>query len=68
MDEDGYVYVSDAGNQRIVQFSKTGEFIRQLLGTDAMHMDDLRSLYVDEVTEELFFINGSGLYLARLPS
>ena len=68
MDEDGYVYIADAGNQRIVQFSKTGEFIRQLLGTDAMHMNDLRSLYVDEATEELFFINASGLYLARLPS
>jgi len=67
LDEDGYVYVADAGNQRIVQFSKTGEFIGQFQDRDSTHMDDLRSVFVEETEKKLFLINGNKLYLAHLP-
>ncbi len=67
MDEDGYVYVADAGNQRIVQFSKTGEFLRQYLGGDSSYMNDLRGIFVDEVEKQLFLLNGKKLYVTHLP-
>jgi hypothetical protein len=67
MDEDGYVYVADAGNQRVVQFSKAGEFIRQLRSRDPTYMNGLRTLFVDEEEKKLFLINGSKLYLVMLP-
>jgi hypothetical protein len=68
MDEEGYVYVADAGNSRIVQLSKTGEFIRQLQVAEPAQLDGLKGIYVDESQKELFFVNGKGLYLATLPS
>ncbi len=67
MDEDGYVYVADAGNQRVVQFSKTGEFLRQYLSGDSSHMNDLRGIFVDEAEKQLFLLNGKKLYVAHLP-
>jgi hypothetical protein len=67
MDEDGYVYVADAGNQRIVQFSKTGEFVRQYLSGDPSYMNDLRGIFVDEVEKQLFLLNGKKLYVAHFP-
>lgn len=67
MDEDGYVYVADAGNQRIVQFSKTGQFVRQYLSEDPSHMNDLRDIYVEEAEKRLFLLNGKKLYVAHLP-
>jgi len=67
MDEDGYVYVADAGNQRIVQFSKAGDFIQQFVGPGADSMDALASLAVDETQKKLFLINDNKLYLWNLP-
>ncbi len=67
MDEGGYVYVADAGNQRIVQLSKAGEFIRQFRARDAKNMRDLRGLFVDEEQKQLFLTDGSKLYLVSLP-
>jgi len=67
MDEDGYVYFADAGNQRVVQFSKGGEFIRQLRSSDATNMNDLRNVFVDEAAQKLFLLNGNKLYVVQLP-
>jgi len=67
MDEDGYVYVADAGNQRIVQFSKAGDFIQQFVGPDASSMDALKSLAVDETQKKLYLINDNKLHLWNLP-
>nr|MBC7244073.1 hypothetical protein [Chloroflexota bacterium] len=67
MDEGGYVYVADAEQQRIVQFSKAGEFLQQFRAQDPGYMDALRSLYVDEEQRKIYLINGSKLYLALLP-
>jgi serine/threonine protein phosphatase PrpC len=67
MDESGNVYVADAGNGRIVQFSKAGEFIRQLRSRDPGYMDELRGLFVDEAGKKLYLVSGNKLYLATLP-
>lgn len=67
MDEGGYVYVADVDNQRIVQFSKAGEFLQQFRASDSSYMDALRSLFVDEEQRKLYLINRNKLYLAILP-
>jgi serine/threonine protein phosphatase PrpC len=67
MDESGSVYVADAGNSRIVQFSKAGEFIRQFRSRDPGYMDGLRGLFVDEAGKKLYLVGGNKLYLVTLP-
>jgi hypothetical protein len=67
MDEDGYVYIADTGNHRVVQLSKTGDFVRQLQVAEPAELDQLRDIYVDESSKELFLINGDRLYVATLP-
>ncbi|MFP3897249.1 MAG: hypothetical protein ACLFV5_10510 [Anaerolineales bacterium] len=67
-EEEGYVYVTDTGNQRIVQFDKSGNYIRQfrdkLGGT---RMETLRAVYADESTGRLFWLSDRTLWLANIP-
>jgi hypothetical protein len=67
MDEGGYVYVVDAGNQRVVQFTKAGEFIRQFRGQEPTELSDVKGLFIDEEEKELFLLDGSKLYLVDVP-
>lgn len=67
MDEDGYVYVADVENQRIVQYSKAGDFIYQFRSHDPSEMNALKSLFVNEDERKLYLINGNRLYCAPLP-
>ena len=67
MEEGGHIYVADRGNERIVQFSKDGEFIQQFRSRETKHMDDLGTLFVDEEARRLYLTNGNILYLATLP-
>jgi hypothetical protein len=62
------LYVADAGNRRIVQFSREGAFQRQLHpppGSEAF--DSLWSLWVDEAQGKLYFLSGDRLYVADMP-
>jgi hypothetical protein len=61
-----YLWVADAGNRRIVQFSRTGEFVRQFKPDDPSVMDDLRGLAVDEAGKRFYFVNGNRLYMGTL--
>ena len=67
MEEGGHIYVADRGNERIVQFSKDGEFIQQFRSRELEYMDDLGTLFVDEEARRLYLTNGGILYLATLP-
>jgi hypothetical protein len=64
-----YLYVADAGNQRVVQFTKDGQFIRQFKPRleDEAVFNDLKSIYVDEISEKMFVLNGSSLYAPNVP-
>lgn len=66
-EETNFVYVADAGNRRIVQFSKEGQFIRQFRAAEAGVFDQLKSLYVDEIGSKLYILNGNTLYMANIP-
>jgi hypothetical protein len=65
-----YLYVADAGNGRIVQLTKEGQFMRQFKPrqSDGLVFDKLRSIYVDEISQKMFILNGSSLFAPNLPS
>jgi hypothetical protein len=63
------VYVADTGNQRVVEFSKEGEMLRQFRPADQQKeaFADLRGLFVDEAEKKLYVTSGRKLYLVSLP-
>lgn len=64
----GYVYVADAGNERIVQLTKDGQYVRQFKaqrGEPAF--EAITGLYVDEVAGKMVVLSGGRLLLANLP-
>jgi hypothetical protein len=66
---EGYVYVADTGNERILQFDKAGNYIRQFQATPGeMHMQGLRGIHVDEETGRMLILSGKALWLANAPS
>lgn len=64
-----YLYIADAGNQRIVQLTKEGDFVRQFKprAGEAVVFDDLSGLFVDEIVGRMYILNGNSLYGATLP-
>ena len=64
-----YVYVADAGNRRVVQLNKDGHFVRQFKPRDenSVSFDTLQSIFVDELTGKLYFLNNRALYIANIP-
>ncbi len=70
-DEDvQYIYVADAGNQRIVQLDKNGNFIRQFKPSvgGAITFANLQDIYVDEIGGRMYILDSNNLYLATLPN
>ena len=64
----GYVYITDTGNERIVQFDKSGNYVRQFKAQSGeKHMENLRGIYVDEEMERMFILSGKTLWLANIP-
>jgi hypothetical protein len=66
-EETKFLYVADAGNRRIVQFSKEGQFIRQFRPAEAGVFDQLKSLHVDEIGSKFYILSGNTLYMANIP-
>ncbi len=66
---EGYVYVADTGNQRVLQFTKDGVFVRQFRAVESEpYMEQLRGLYVDEAERRMFLISGQHFVLCTLPT
>ncbi|MEA3407613.1 MAG: hypothetical protein U9R48_05990 [Chloroflexota bacterium] len=64
----GYVYVTDTGNERVIQFDKSGNYVRQFQDKEGgARMGALKAVYVDESSGRLFWVNGRTLWLANLP-
>ncbi len=66
-EETKFLYVADAGNGRIVQFSKEGQFIRQFKAAEAGVFNQLKSLHVDEIGSKFYILSGNTLYMANIP-
>lgn len=60
-------YVADAGNERILEFNKDGEFQRQLIDREGKALEDMRSIYLDEAEGALYILTGNSLYKAPIP-
>jgi hypothetical protein len=66
-EETKFLYVADAGNRRVVQLSKEGQFIRQFRAAEAGVFDQLKSLHVDEIGSKFYALSGNALYMANIP-
>ncbi len=64
----GYLYVTDWGNERIVQFDKAGNYLRSFkANTSEPYMGALGSVYVDETTARMFIFSERQFVLVSLP-
>ena len=66
---EGYIYVTDTGNERILQFDKSGNYVRQFRAKPGeLQMKGLRGVHVDEETGRMLILSGKALWLANAPS
>jgi hypothetical protein len=65
-----YIYVADAGNQRIVQLNKDGSFVRQFKPRldEAVSFANLQDIFVDEISGRLYILDSNNLYVGNIPS
>lgn len=67
-DAPGYVYVADAGNNRVLQFDKNGNFLRQFQDKPGENrFQNLRGLYVDEERGRMLLLSGRTLWMGDIP-
>ncbi len=62
-----YLYVADAGNGRIVEFTKEGKFVRQFRPSQGDALRGVRSLYLDQASSVFYILTADKLYKADLP-
>lgn len=64
-----HIYVADAGNQRIVKFTKDGQFVKQYKPSlkEGVTFDKLQGLYVDEISGKMLVANNNVLYAPNIP-
>ena len=62
-----FVYVADAGNARVVKFTKTGEYVSQYRAHEDAFAD-IRSVFVDEEGGRLYAIVGTRVFMAEVPA
>jgi hypothetical protein len=62
------LYIADAGNKRIVQLTKEGNFLRQFKAGEGEAFDQLKSLFALEKYNLLYFVGGNRLYVTNIPS
>jgi len=67
-EEAGFLYIADAGNDRIVQLTKEGRFLRQLKAGEGEALDQLKGLFALEKYNLLYFVSGNRLYVTNIPS
>jgi serine/threonine protein phosphatase PrpC len=63
------VYIADAGNQRLVEFDKSGKFVRAFkpAAQNGDAFNSLEALLASDAERKFYFVNGSTLYVANLP-
>jgi len=61
------LYIADAGNGRIVEFSKDGKFLRQFRPAQGDLLRDMRGLFIDETGSRFYILTCDKLYKADLP-
>ncbi|MBM4464756.1 MAG: hypothetical protein FJ014_04190 [Chloroflexi bacterium] len=67
-EEAEFLYVADAGNDRVVQLTKEGSFLRQFKAGEGEAFDQLKGLFASEQYNRLYFVSGNRLWVTNLPS
>ncbi len=67
-EETEFLYVADAGNQRIVRLTKEGHLVRQFQASQSEAFAQLKGLFANELLNRLYFVSGSKLYVTDIPS
>ncbi len=62
------IYVADAGNGRIIEATKDGQFLRQFRMRQGDVLRNLRSLFLDEAGEMFYILTDSQLYRVDIPA
>lgn len=64
-----YLYVADAGQQRIVQLEKNGRFVRQFKPSadQGTTFSNLQDVFVDEIGGRMYILDSNNLYMTTLP-
>lgn len=62
------IYVADAGNGRIIEATKDGQFLRQFRMRQGDVLRNLRSLFLDEAGAMFYILTDSQLYRVDIPA
>ncbi|MGC8782297.1 MAG: hypothetical protein ACP5UQ_15660, partial [Anaerolineae bacterium] len=61
------LYIADAGNGRILEFTKEGQFQRQFRPAQGNDLLGMRDIFLDEAGDRLFVVTADWLYRADIP-
>ena len=67
-EETEFLYVADAGNDRIVQLTKEGRLLQQFKAGQGEALDQLKGLFASEMYHLLYFVSGNKLYVTNIPA
>ncbi len=67
-EEAEFLYVADAGNDRIVQLTKEGRFLQQFQAGQGEALDQLKGLFASETYQLLYFVSGNKLHVTNIPA
>lgn len=61
-----HIYIADSGNQRILQFNKSGKFLQQFKPKDS-NFEQLQALFVNETENKIYALDNNELIAPQLP-
>jgi len=61
------IYVADAGNGRILEFTKDGQFQRQFRPAEGNALQGIRDIFLDEAGDKLYILTADRLFKADVP-
>jgi hypothetical protein len=67
LQEGDQLYILDAGNGRIVEVTKDGQFLRQFRARDDDFLRQARDMYLDEAARKFYILTPNQLYVADVP-
>ena len=65
--EGDQLYILDAGNGRIVEVTKDGQFLRQFRVRDDDFLRQAKDMYLDEAARKFYIVTPNKLYVADVP-
>jgi hypothetical protein len=67
LQEGDQLYVLDAGNGRIVEMTKEGQFLRQFRARDDDFLRKATDMYLDEAAGKFYIVTPTQIYVADVP-